>query len=396
MKKTLLTLASVAVICATLLSGCQSEKEVVTSSKEGQILLAVNPEILISYDENSLVTGIEGKNVDGQSIVTNYPDYIGKKCDEVLRDLVVLIKDAGYFVEDIDGQKKNIVIKIEADSYIPNGDFLNDLENAVLSTKDEGTNVVTVDRDDYDDRYVTNDYISYDKAKEIALAQAHISGDDIAFVEKEFDFDDGLAIYELEFSQGGIEYEYDIDAVTGKVISAHNSNSIQNDDTDYGPANDGITDYHISDYGVGNDGYTDYGNTDYGPNNDGVTDYNDTDYGPINDGITDYNDTDYGPNNDGVTDYNDTDYGPNNDGITDYNDTDYGPNNDGVTDYNDTDYGPNNDGITDYNDTDYGPNNDGITDYSAPAPNYSNYSNYDNASNYDNGSNYDDGNSDYD
>ena len=29
-------------------------------------------------------------------------------------------------------------------------------------------------------------------------------------------------------------------------------------------------------------------------------------------------DTDYGPNNDGVTDYNDTDYGPNNDGVTDY------------------------------------------------------------------------------
>ena len=59
-------------------------------------------------------------------------------------------------------------------------------------------------------------------------------------------------------------------------------------------------------------------------------------------------DTDYGPNNDGVTDYNDTDYGPNNDGVTDYDDTDYGPNNDGVTDYDDTDYGPNNDGVTDY------------------------------------------------
>ena len=44
-------------------------------------------------------------------------------------------------------------------------------------------------------------------------------------------------------------------------------------------------------------------------------------------------DTDYGPNNDGVTDYNDTDYGPNNDGVTNYDDTDYGPNNDGVTDY---------------------------------------------------------------
>ena len=91
---------------------------------------------------------------------------------------------------------------------------------------------------------------------------------------------------------------------------------------------------------------------DYGPNNDGVTDYNDTDYGPNNDGASPiitipttartttasptYNDTDYGPNNDGVTDYNDTDYGSNNDGVTDYNDTNYGDH--GNTNYGDTNY----------------------------------------------------------
>ena len=54
-------------------------------------------------------------------------------------------------------------------------------------------------------------------------------------------------------------------------------------------------------------------------------------------------DTDYGPGNDGVTDYSDTDYGAGSDGVTDYTppassapapaDTDYGPGNDGVTDY---------------------------------------------------------------
>ena len=104
-------------------------------------------------------------------------------------------------------------------------------------------------------------------------------------------------------------------------------------------------------------------------------------------------DTDYGPNNDGVTDYNDTDYGPNNDGVTDYNDTDYGPNNDGVTDYNDTDYGPNNDGVTDYDDTDYGPNNDGVTDYTAPAESVPEAPASD-SSNYGD-SNYDDGGSSY-
>ena len=52
-----------------------------------------------------------------------------------------------------------------------------------------------------------------------------------------------------------------------------------------------------------------------------------------------YTSTDYGPNNDGVTDYNDTDYGPNSDGVTDYNDTNYGDTNydDGGSDYSDSD-----------------------------------------------------------
>ena len=51
-------------------------------------------------------------------------------------------------------------------------------------------------------------------------------------------------------------------------------------------------------------------------------------------------DTDYGPNNDGVTDYDDTDYGPNNDGVTDYDVSDYHePQNDsGYSDYG-SDYG---------------------------------------------------------
>ena len=61
----------------------------------------------------------------------------------------------------------------------------------------------------------------------------------------------------------------------------------------------------------------------------------DTDYGPGADGITDYDDTDYGPNADGVTDYADTDYGPNADGITDYTEPSSGPYYDGVTDYED-------------------------------------------------------------
>ena len=75
-------------------------------------------------------------------------------------------------------------------------------------------------------------------------------------------------------------------------------------------------------------------------------------------------DTDYGPGADGVTDYADTDYGPNADGVTDYADTDYGPNADGVTDYTDTSSGPYYDGVTDYEDRedDGGDDDDGDRD----------------------------------
>ena len=383
-RKLFAAVSSLAVIPAVLLAGCGAPAPEGTALKEtGTLTLSVNPEIQIEYNEDGKVTALTGRNDDGKRIVDVYQDYIGKDCDDVLKDLIVEINEAGFFVDDIDGGKKNIVLQLEPGSVLPSDDFL---ANMSASTQEAvkglslSSGIVTIGSDDYDPAYAKDGkpspYITLEKAQEIALTQANVKTADAVFDDKEFDHDDGTPIFELEFAAGGTEYEYDIHAVTGNVVKAEsksissvststNSSGVTNyDDTDYGPNNDGVTDYNDTDYGPNNDGVTDYNDTDYGPNNDGVTDYNDTDYGPNNDGVTDYNDTDYGPNNDGVTDYNDTDYGPNNDGVTDYNDTDYGPNNDGVTDYNDTDYGPNNDGVTDYNDTDYGPNNDGVTDYS--------------------------------
>ena len=379
---TFAAVSSLAVLSAALLTGCNtpSNTEGTTLQETGTLILSVNPQIQIEYNKEGKVTALAGQNDDGKGIVQAYQDYIGKDCDDVLKDLIVEINEAGYFVDDIDGNKKNIVLQLEPGSVLPSDDFL---ENMSASTQDAvkglelSSGVVTIDDADYDPAYAKDGalspYITLEKAQEIALTQAHVDAADAVFDDKDFDHDDGTPIFELEFTANGNEYEYDIDAVTGKVLRAEHdvitpqssdqitSSTPSNDDTDYGPNNDGVTDYNDTDYGPNNDGVTDYNDTDYGPNNDGVTDYNDTDYGPNNDGVTDYNDTDYGPNNDGVTDYNDTDYGPNNDGVTDYNDTDYGPNNDGVTDYNDTDYGPNNDGVTDYNDTNY---DDGGSDYS--------------------------------
>ena len=355
-----------------LLTGCGAPAQEGTALKETGILtLSVNPEIQIEYNGEGKVTALTGRNDDGKGIVEAYPDYIGKDCEDVLKDLIVEINEAGYFVDDIDGNKKNIVLQLEPGSVLPSDDFLADMSASTQEAVrglELSSGIVTIDDDDYDPAYAKDGkpspYITLEKAQEIALAQANVDAADAVFDDKEFDHDDGTPVFELEFMANGNEYEYDIHAVTGKVVKAEHKTagggSANYDDTDYGPNNDGVTDYDDTDYGPNSDGVTDYDDTDYGPNNDGVTDYDDTDYGPNNDGVTDYDDTDYGPNNDGVTDYSDTDYGPNNDGVTDYSDTNYDDH--GTTDYGNTNYGDTNydDGGSDYSDDD---DDDGNTDY---------------------------------
>ncbi|MFR5601433.1 MAG: PepSY domain-containing protein [Lachnospiraceae bacterium] len=365
---------SMTVLSAAIMTGCAAAETGGTAMAEkGFLTLSVNPEIQIEYNKDGKVTALTGQNDDGIKILKEYPDYVGKDCEAVIKDLIVEINEAGYFVEDIDGNTKNIVLQLEPGSVLPDDDFLEDMTSSTQNAIKDlnlGSGIVTIDDDDYDPAYAKegkpSHYITLEKAQEIALTQAGISAADAVFEDKEFDHDDGTPVFELEFEAAGQEFEYDIHAVTGKVIRAeHQSFDEQNDD---------------------------YNDTDYGPENDGVTDYNDTDYGPENDGVTDYNDTDYGPENDGVTDYNDTDYGPENDGVTDYNDTDYGPENDGVTDYNDTDYGPENDGVTDYND-----NDDGVSNYDDSNDDQDDgVSNYDDNSDDQDSDDDDDGASDYD
>ena len=285
----------------------------------GTVLLSVNPEIEMDYDEAGNVVALNGLNDDGKAVLASYTSYEGKACTTVIGELVDEINAGGYFDATIDGHEKNIVLKLERGSKYPSDQFLNELAEAVrlvVEADQIGSQTVALDDDDYDDTYADKGYINAQAAQGILSTQ--LGRDDIQFVEKDYDLDDGE--YEVEFVMDGVEYEYEVNAVTGKVTEM---------DADY-------QDYDDTDYGPGSDGITDYADTDYGPNADGVTDYDDTDYGPNADGVTDYDDTDYGPNADGVTDYDDTDYGPNADGVTDYDD--YGDDDDWYGDPTGSDY----------------------------------------------------------
>lgn len=333
MYKNIKKLVGILVIGFTLLlvgcsanSATDSEGALSASSlaESGTLYLKVNPEIAIDYDENGKVTGIVGVNDDGSDIVNLYPDFIGKDSGLVVKDLIALIGEAGFFVEEIEGSAKKIVIELEAGSVIPGDNFLEVMASSAQSAVEEYKLNSNVEVDG-------ETYITMDEAKTIAFKHAGIDGANAKFDDQDFDIDDGVPHFELEFKLDGIEYEYDIHAVSGEVLkfereekskpAATNQNNDRGyDDSAYGetakpvaapapkaetkkstpapkqnpapapkpaakPATTKKADTDYSDY-------SDYDDTDY-------SDYDDTDY-------SDYDDTDYSDYDD--SDYDDSDY----------------------------------------------------------------------------------------
>lgn len=66
---------------------------------------------------------------------------------------------------------------------------------------------------------VGNDQITPEEAKTIALKDCGKDESSVTFKKSKLDRDNGIYKYEIEFHDGVTEYEYDINAQTGEVIS---------------------------------------------------------------------------------------------------------------------------------------------------------------------------------
>lgn len=61
-------------------------------------------------------------------------------------------------------------------------------------------------------------YIGLEAAKQIALDNAKVSVNDAVFRKAKIDYENKKAIYEIKFTYGSTEYEYEIDAQSGTII----------------------------------------------------------------------------------------------------------------------------------------------------------------------------------
>ncbi len=179
-------------------------------AKGGILYLTVNPEIEVAYDNNGNVTGVTAKNDDALKILANYSGFEGKAAKTVVSELVTAIGEAGYFVEEIEGERRQITLEIEPGSVLPNDKFLDELIASVKNVVEQHQWTTPLNLEGITD-YGMTDYVDTD-------------------------------------------YGPNADGVTDY------------DDTDYGPNADGVTDYNDSPYGESPyDGSTDYddGSTDY-------------------------------------------------------------------------------------------------------------------------------------
>lgn len=61
--------------------------------------------------------------------------------------------------------------------------------------------------------------ISADEAKQIALNDAGLIAADVTELKAELDTDDAVVHYDVDFKSGGNEYDYDIDANNGAILT---------------------------------------------------------------------------------------------------------------------------------------------------------------------------------
>ncbi len=65
----------------------------------------------------------------------------------------------------------------------------------------------------------TKKQIGVEGAKQIALAHAKVALKDVTFIKAELETENGRLVYDIEFYSGNVEYDYEINAATGSILS---------------------------------------------------------------------------------------------------------------------------------------------------------------------------------
>lgn len=190
MKKNVVLAMSAAALTAALLIGCGNS----------------------GSDENAVVPQV------GSAAQTSTENYIGEE-----KATAIALKDAGqkesdtsalqvYLDEDQDG---NDPAAYDVEFFVGDAEYDYEIDAAsgdILSRDVDESGTMT-------QQNINNDYIGKTTAKRIALKDAGVKRSDAHGMHVALDTDDGSTVFDVEFYSGTTEYDYEIDAKSGEIVS---------------------------------------------------------------------------------------------------------------------------------------------------------------------------------
>lgn len=188
-----------AISCLSVISGCAAGGD---KNSASSALPQTDTAQSSESAADTLTASVSSMYIGEDAAKSAALEHAGLTESEVTYIKVKLDYDDGRTAYDIEFYIGNTEYDYEIDAYT--GDILS----------------FDYDIDSYTIPSVQSDsaYISLDEAKSIALNKANLTEEQVTYTEASFEYDDGMAVYQIEFISDGVEYEVEINAADGTIV----------------------------------------------------------------------------------------------------------------------------------------------------------------------------------
>ena len=187
-------------------------------------ILAIIVLLVLLYFKTAFISKNEVKDIIAENMNVNKDDLYFEDIDFEF--------DKGVYEVEVYYQNRDYEYKIDAkEGKVIYTDFRNINTNNNQNNSNNGNNSNNNSNNGTTNNQNSlngvNASISLDEAKNIALTNAGLDINNVKFTREELDHDNHTLVYELEFFSNDIEYDYEINATTGDIIS-YDKDSIYN------------------------------------------------------------------------------------------------------------------------------------------------------------------------